>query len=108
VPAGARLARLSLTPRALCTPHSHDGAAVYTASRSLQCRRWEIGGAAPACTRTWKAHPLPVNDIAVDASGALLVRAAARRDAHARSRCAACALAVAASGSRVCERRRRR
>jgi hypothetical protein len=98
---------LSLTPRALCTPRSHDGAAVYTASRSLQCRRWEIGGAAPACTRTWKAHPLPVNDIAVDASGALLVRAAARREAHARQPLR-CAPSLAASGSRVCERRRRR
>ena len=42
----------------------------------MQCRRWEVGGAAPSCTRTWKAHALPVNDVAVDTVGALLVRGA--------------------------------
>ena len=42
----------------------------------MQCRRWEVGGAAPSCTRTWKAHALPVNDVAVDTAGALLVRGA--------------------------------
>ena len=79
--------------------HSHDGHAVYTASRSMQCRVWELtrvepGGpptadaakASPGAsstgvsyaavvTRTWKPHPLPVNDMCCDATGALLARA---------------------------------
>ena len=62
---------------------------MYTASRSMQCRRWDVsrtdaarvdgkGGGDSAytavVTRTWKPHQLPVNDIACDASGELLVR----------------------------------
>jgi hypothetical protein len=91
-----------------CALRSHDGSAVYTASRSLQCRRWEVGGAAPSCTRTWKAHPLPVNDIAVDASGALLVRGTRACDWHVRAaparRCARRCCGVKAGG---CGRGRR-
>jgi hypothetical protein len=102
---------LSFLPR-LITPdatpyldtHSHDGNAVYTASRSMQCRVWELtrveqggpptaadnearpgGGSsgvsyAAVSTRAWKAHPLPVNDMCCDATGALLARAQQRLD----------------------------
>ena len=79
---------------------SHDGNVVYTASRSMQCRVWELtrvesggpptadvtdtrpgGGSgygvtyAAVSTRSWKPHPLPVNDMCCDATGALLARA---------------------------------
>ena len=58
----------------------------------MQCRRWELTEAAAqppggtdhgdepsaplvaTCARTWKAHPLPINDMQVDSTGGLLVR----------------------------------
>ena len=85
---------------------SRDGKTVYTASRSMQCRRWELAAAAAAAAdgpppptpltghvaRAWKAHPLPVNDMQLDATGGLLVRrrlpagACTRRLTHVRAR----------------------
>jgi len=80
------------TPWRRLTPRRLDSMTLYTASRSMQCRRWELGeataGAAAAaepgeppppplvarCARVWKAHPLPVNDMQVDSTGGLLAR----------------------------------
>jgi U3 small nucleolar RNA-associated protein 13 len=62
---------------------SPSGSRLYSASRSLQQRCWEVpagGGDAPAApVRSWRGHKAPILAMALDAEGGLLASAGADR-----------------------------
>eukprot|EP00897_Mesotaenium_endlicherianum_P007748 jgi/Mesen1/7000/ME000365S06127 len=56
---------------------SPDGVSVFSSSRSLQTKWWNL--TTGECKRSWKAHEGPVSDMAVDASGGLLATGSSDR-----------------------------
>lgn len=56
-----------------------DGNSLFSASRSLQQKWWNVESG--ACLKTWKGHRAPVVHMAVDGSGGLLASASADKSA---------------------------